>query len=552
MFIATSLTHYKRLEVRKAIAEYAKDKEVSLMFGIGHFGKRPEMIAYNNDVLEFAKRKASSFHCSEELWSNPLSLSSSMSKKDLDELRIGWDLIFDIDCPDWDISRLIAHLFVKALQDHGVKSITVKFSGNKGFHIAVPFEAFPEKVFFDGDYYLTKNLFPEVPRKLALYLLSYITEHYARVDNSSEIVFLGDKSFSFDELKKVSSKGHPVIAFRCVDCKKVFDKLPPSNSKVYQCSRCGHVSHPKGSPEVIKCESCSYPVNLKRLNTHYCPYCRSSSHPEKIFNLLAVVEVDTILLASRHLYRMPYSLHEKSGLVSIPIPLENILTFDKSLAEPKKISFDVKFLDRSSASPDETLDLLREALSKDLIELNHIHSDVDKKVFSRLKDIPLPETAIPEDLFPPCIKNILSGLEDGKKRALFILINFLRVSGWNYEDIEKLVYNWNTHNPEPLRETYIKGQLFQIKKNKQVVPPPNCSSDYYSSLLVCSPDSFCSRVKNPAMYSKRKQEQASSKKRRKSKKSSKSTKSTKMKKIVRSSKTPKSTVQNSSYTSNAS
>ena len=531
MFIATSLSHYKRPEVRKAIAFYAENKEVSVMFGLGRFGKRPEMIAYENDVLEFAKRKASSFHCSEELWANPLSISSSSSQKELSELRIGWDLILDIDCPDWDISRLITHLFIKALQAHGVKSVSVKFSGNKGFHIAVPFEAFPKKIFFDGEFRLTKDLFPEIPRKIAVYLLSYITEHFARVDNSSETVFLDNKSFSFDELKKVSAKGHPVIAYRCVDCKKVFDKLPPVGGSVYQCSRCGHISHPKGSPEIINCESCQFPVTIKKSSSYYCPHCRSSNHPEKIFNLLAVVEVDTILLASRHLYRMPYSLHEKSGLVSIPIPLDAVLSFDKELAKPENIRFDFSFLSRESASPDETMDLLRESLSSDL-SMTNLHSDVDKKVFSRHREFSSPENAIPEALFPPCMKNILSGLEDGKKRALFILINFLRVSAWSFDDIESLVYDWNKRNPEPLRETYIKGQLFQIKKNKQLVPPPNCSSDYYSSLLVCSPDNFCSRIKNPAMYSRRKQELASKKGSRKSRKSSKSSskKSTKLKK----------------------
>ena len=522
MFIATSLSHYKRLEVRKAIALQAQDKEVSVIFDGGKFGKRPDVISYENDVFEFAKKKVSSFHCSEELWSNPLSISTGMSRKDLDDLRIGWDLILDIDCPDWDISRLITHLFIKALKDHGVKSITSKFSGNKGFHIAVPFQAFPSQVFFDGEIKETKNLFPEAPRKIALYLLSYITEHYTKINNDSESITLDDKSFSFDDLKKVSAKGQSVIAFCCVDCKKFFDKLPPSNSRTYQCGRCGHYSTPKGFPDIIKCEHCSYPVTVKKSTKHYCPHCRSNNYPEKYFNMSSVVEVDTVLLASRHLYRMPYSLHEKSGLVSIPIPNDDVLLFDKSRAKPENISFGIKFLDRESASSDETSDLVREALSKDLIELKHIHSDVDIKKFSKAKDIPLPEMAIPEELFPPCMKNILLGLEDGKKRALFSLINFLRVSGWNYDDIVKRVYDWNAINPEHLRETYLKGQLSQIKKNKQILPPPNCfSSDHYTSLQVCKPDNFCPRIKNPAMYAKLQQEMAS--KRKPKKKTSKKT-----------------------------
>ena len=41
--------------------------------------------------------------------------------------------------------------------------------------------------------------------------------------------------------------------------------------------------------------------------------------------------------------------------------------------------------------------------------------------------------AIPEEYFAPCIKKGLSGLQDGKKRFLFILINFLKCVGWNPE-----------------------------------------------------------------------------------------------------------------------
>lgn len=527
MFIATSLSHYKRAEVKRAIAFQAIDKEVSVMFAGGKFGKRPDVISYENDVLELAKKKVSSFHCSEELWYNPLSIQTGMNRKDLDELRKGWDLILDIDCPNWDLSRLITHLFIKALKDHGVRSITVKFSGNKGFHVAVPFEAFPSQVFFDGEIKNTKDLFPEAPKKIALYLLSYITEHYATVNNDAEIVSLDGHEFSFSDLKKVSAKEQSVIAYRCVDCKKIFDKIPPSTARVYQCDRCGYVSHPKGFPDIIKCEQCSFPVSVKKQVKHYCPHCKSGSYPEKLFNLLAVVEVDTVLLASRHLYRMPYSLHEKSGLVSVPISLDDVLTFDKSRAHPDTVVFSKQFLVRETASPDETTDLLRESLSKDLIDLKHIHADINLKEFSKQKEIPLPDTAIPEEFFPPCMNCVLGGLEDGKKRALFVLINFLRVSGWNYDEIEKRVYDWNEKNPEPLRETYLKGQLMQIKKDKQPLPPPNCSNqDYYSSLLICQPDSFCSRVKNPAMYAKKQQELSLQKKSKKSS-SKKSTKQSK-------------------------
>lgn len=495
--------HYKRLQVQKAIAEQAESKEISVMFGPNKFGKRPDIITYDNDVLEFAKRKASSFHCSEELWTNPLLIKTGMSRKELDEIRAGWDLILDIDCPDWKFSKLITFLFVKALNDHGVSSVTTKFSGNKGFHIAVPFQAFPDQIPFKDDegnllHRGVKDLFPEAPRKIAIYLLSFITENYATIKEDG-VDFLG-YFFTFDYLKNIiTNPSHSLVAYQCSTCHDVLESDFQKPKTIYRCSRCGHDSHPANNPEVIRCENCSHPVefNIERSG---CPRCESKDPPVKKPNLLAVIEVDTVLISSRHLYRMPYSLHEKSGLVSVPILNEDILTFDKNLAKPENISFKIPFLDRSMAKRGEASNLFIEAFDK-LI-------DTSKRKFSlKPKDIPIPENAIPEEFFPPCIQNILSGLEDGKKRALFVLINFLRVSGWGKEQIQERLKLWNKNNPQPLKEQYIKGQLFQIKKGKGALPPPNCSNqDYYKSLLICTPDLFCPRIKNPAMYSKRKYE----------------------------------------------
>ena len=40
----------------------------------------------------------------------------------------------------------MTYLFIKSLKDHRINAVTVKFSGGKGFHIAVPFEAFPSYI----------------------------------------------------------------------------------------------------------------------------------------------------------------------------------------------------------------------------------------------------------------------------------------------------------------------------------------------------------------------------------------------------------------------
>ena len=84
-------------------------------------------------------KSVTSFHASEELWKNPLQIDTSMKRHELDALRSGWDLIIDIDCTVFDYSKIAADLVIKALKFHKVKSISCKFSGNKGFHIGVPF-----------------------------------------------------------------------------------------------------------------------------------------------------------------------------------------------------------------------------------------------------------------------------------------------------------------------------------------------------------------------------------------------------------------------------
>jgi len=46
---------------------------------------------------------------------------------------------------------------------------------------------------------------------------------------------------------------------------------------------------------------------------------------------------------SRHLFRMPYSLHDGSWLVALPIEPEEIDEFEKSDAEMDKIDFETDF-----------------------------------------------------------------------------------------------------------------------------------------------------------------------------------------------------------------
>lgn len=411
--LSTLLKYYKRPDIQNAILRASKDKEIAVSYGLKGFGKRPDILKYPRDILEFVKKGATSFHCSEELWHNPLQLNPGLKKEELNQLRKGWDLVLDIDCPFLEYSKLAADLLVSALRYHGIKSVSVKFSGNHGFHIAVPFKTFPDKVHNIP----AKDWFPEGPRKIALYLQEMIRP------------FLAKKILKIDNLNSIIKKSG-----------KKRDEL---------------VKHNKFDP-------------------------------------FAILDIDTVLISSRHLYRMPYCFNEKSGLISVPINPDDIIIFDKKDAKPENVKIGLNFLEHKSNS-NESKKLLIQAFDFEIKQ--------EKQKIKLNKDYESPKAAIPVDSFPPCIQTILKGLQDGKKRSVFTLINFLVCCGWSHEDTEKLLRDWNKKNKEPLREVYFLGQLRYNKTHSKKVLPPNCANkSYYQDMHICNPDNLCKKIKNPVNY----------------------------------------------------
>ncbi len=171
LHISTLLKHYKRPEIQAALCEAAADREVGMFYGnASSYGKRPDVLMMPGDVLDFVKKGVTSFHISEERWKDPLAIVTGMPRKELDTIRSGWDLVIDIDCSWLDYSKVAAHVICEKLSSMGISCHRVKFSGNHGFHIGVPFEAFPSQVMVEGRLRETRELFPEGPRKIAAYL----------------------------------------------------------------------------------------------------------------------------------------------------------------------------------------------------------------------------------------------------------------------------------------------------------------------------------------------------------------------------------------------
>ncbi len=392
------LSYYSRPEIKKEIAFSSKNRETSAMYGIGKFGRRPDMIQFENDVTEMVKSGATSFHTSEEHWSNPLDLKPGMTKKALDQLRTGWDLVLDIDSPDLEDSKKITHYLIEAIKFHDVKYVSVKYSGNKGFHIAIPFKSFPNKV----NEVSTIDLFPEGPKTITEYLVNMIT-----------------------------------------------------------------------SPLIEK-----YGEEMR----------------DKI-------EIDTVLISNRHMFRAPYSMHEKSGLVSLPIPPREVLTFNKANAAPEKVEPTIRFLDDSHAQPGEATSLITQAFDWHTrnVQRKQTYEELPQQKHSKKYD-EITE-AIPEEYFPPCIKKGLAGISDGRKRFLFILINFLKCVGWNMEELEGRIWKWNKSLEEPLKEGYVMSQLSWHKVNKKKVLPPNYSNKaYYADMAILPEENITNKFKNPVNY----------------------------------------------------
>ncbi|MBS3137236.1 hypothetical protein J4232_02275 [Candidatus Woesearchaeota archaeon] len=487
LHISTILKHYKHIDIQQTMLENAIDREVAVRFN-DYFGKRPDVLQYPNDILEFAKQGATSFHVSEEQWNNPLHLNPNLSKKDIDELRKGWDLVLDIDCKLWDYSKLITHLLIQEIKAHGITAVSCKFSGNKGFHIGIPFEAFPQS--FQGK--VTKQLFPEGPRRIALYLKAKIEPKLL------DYITTNNKTAEIAEL--LQKPEQELFKMFCNNCSTHVKQK--NTVTTFVCEYCD-IQTKNETEDFLQCEKCKRLMKrLQKIETKVqCSRCSSASLSKR-FDIAALLDIDTVLISSRHLYRMAFSLHEKSGLFSLPIDPEKVLEFNKEDATPQNIQNIIKikhqFLNKKDVKKDEARELILQAFDfHPIFEEEDILKKLEQKEFSA------PENAIPEELFPPCMLTGLNGMEDGKKRFMFALINFLESVGWDYPQIEELLTEWNKKNPASLREVIIGGQLRYRKEQKKKILPQSCRQ-YYEDLQLCHPDNLCQKIKNPVQYATRK------------------------------------------------
>ncbi len=471
-------SYYSRKDVQKAIFDFCQNRETIPRYLEG-FGKRPDMLDYPSDVFNSTKKGATSFHCSEELWQDPLKISTDMTPEQLNDLKIGWDFLIDIDSPYLDYSKIAASLIINFLEHNGVKNVGIKFSGSKGFHLIIPWKAFPDMV--SG--VETKDMFPEWPRLIAEYVNESISDKLTeQIISISDEEKLKEKGDMFEMVYRPTgelAQVQKILKYVCRNCKS--EILKPVNKQ------------PK---KTLRCHVCSYDMDKKEERNIYFSASSEDNSQKNPQNFIKkptakhlIDSVDIVLVASRHLFRAPYSLHEKTALASVVVEPGEIADFAPVDAHHLKVI--VKdFMPKCEEG--EARELLLHALDWARRE----NKDYEKKKKFTGQSINVKDLTIKESMFPDCIKKILQGMkQDGRKRALFVLLAFFNSLEFPQEYIDEKIEEWNKKNYHLLKTGYIKSQVTWFGKNK--ILPLNCDKPFYKSIGVRC---MCQGVKNPINY----------------------------------------------------
>jgi DNA primase catalytic subunit len=369
--------YYSRPDIQEFFMRFSRNREVVGVFRNGSYSRRPCTLVYPQDIIAMAREGSLEFHSSIERWSQPMSLRPD----NYETLRTGWDVIFDLDCSMFEHGRIAARALAWALEKHGIRGYSVKFTGGTGFHVGIPWESLPSTI----DYRPSLRMFPDLPRGMGLYLKEYMRDRLER-----ELL----KAYRMEQLAEQTGKS------------------------------VGEISGDRAVLDPFK-----------------------------------VVELDTVLISPRHLFRMPYSLNKNTFLVSLPVKPGQLDDFRKEDADPLKHEIRVKdgFLDSSEANEAEML------VAETIDWLSKRKAGEERRAVYRERIT----EAVPEELFPPCMKSILEGLPDGRKRSVFILATFLRSVKWGWPETENLLSAWNQRNKPPLKDNYVRGQVRWHKSQKR-------------------------------------------------------------------------------------
>src|SRR3989304_84599 len=252
------INYYSRQDIQNQIMTFSKDREVVGSLEDGRYLKRPDVLAYPKDLIERVRQGVVSFHGSVERWFNPMQLSPNMNQQELENLRMGFDLILDIDSKyKLEHAAVAADVLYSQLKDFGIKA-TIKFSGSRGFHIGISGDALPESI----DFKKISKLYPQIPQTVSEFLVEKIKDRL------------------LEEL--IAREGGVAALVRTAES---ISELSPYEF-----------------------------LNIERN------------------------------WGNRHLFRMPYSLHPKTWLVSLPLKREGLYKFETESANPENAKIQADFL----------------------------------------------------------------------------------------------------------------------------------------------------------------------------------------------------------------
>ena len=488
---AITKMYYSNPKIQEAMVRFGQDREVVPRYFEG-FGKRPDTIQYPSDIMALANKGATSFHASEEIWNDPLKINSEMSLEELNGNRKSWDLLIDIDSPFLDFSKIAARMLINELKKYGISSYGIKFSGSKGFHIIIPGKCFPNEL--NG--IRMKDAFPEWPKAICEYLKEEIKPLFSKeaqsISNMSALEIRTSKKAEQLMNTTCPQCNKPVIkdtwiTLRCGYCLNEVrqKKSVIAKKRVLRCEKCLGIMNVENEEEFFECKDCkitniSKTGDSKSVNIKYTKDSSISDVAEMSKNLHEEYTggFDLVLVASRHLFRMPYSLHEKTALASIILNEDELENFSLKDANPMNIKIREYY---PEGREDEAKKLLIDALAWKKSRQGEEDKKEKKYEVGEYEKIDIKD--VTDNMFPAPIKKLLKGLTDGKKRGLFILLTFLKCANFSPEEIDKRVKEWNKLNKPPLKEGYVRSQVeWHLKQKKKILPPNYDNESFYKDL----------------------------------------------------------------------
>ncbi len=160
------MPYYWNPDILQALAYQCHDREVWLKAGKAS-SPRPRKVnspdQLSSLITNFQHIDPISIFASIETFTDPLRLGAA--DQPTEKLRIGWDFVIDLDAEKVDKAKVTATAICEVLETFGL-SAKAKFSGNRGFHVIIPGQAFDN--FRSKEEFLAA--YPQVPFSISRFI----------------------------------------------------------------------------------------------------------------------------------------------------------------------------------------------------------------------------------------------------------------------------------------------------------------------------------------------------------------------------------------------